>query len=585
MTSIALYQILVFLLALILLIRPLGWYMARVYQGKSVGLNSLLEPIEMGIYRFCRIDAKLEMDWKAYALAILCFNCMGILVAYLIQRMQYYLPLNPQHVVALTPALAFNTAVSFATNTDWQAYSGETSLSYFSQMFVCGVQNFLSAATGMCVLIALIRGIVKHESTGLGNYWVDMVRTVLYILMPLSIVLAVTLVSQGAIQNLHAYQRTTPLSASNKPLDSTPLPVQYVPMGPVASLVAIKQLGSNGGGFFNTNSAHPFENPTPITHFIEMLALMLIPASLCYTYGLMIKNVKQAYVILFAMFAIYLPALGCSVVIEQIGNPKITQMGIDLTPQLNSSPGGNMEGKETRNGVVNSAIWAVSTTATSNGAVSSMLESYIPLAGMMSLWMMALQEDIFGGVGSGLYGMLMMVVIAVFVAGLMVGRTPEYLGKKIEPYEMKMASVSILIVPILILLFTAIACVTPLGQDSVPHPGPHAFTQMLYTFTSMSNNNGSSFAGFKVDTPFYLIAGGLVMLIARYWVMISVLALAGALVKKKRIPNTSGTLATNTTLFLIFLIAVIVVMSALSFLPALALGPLVEQFRLWGIYG
>jgi K+-transporting ATPase ATPase A chain len=606
MSEFGFYQVVIFLLALILLIKPLGWYMARVYQGQNCGLNWFMGPIERCLYRVCCIDPKQEMDWKRYLFALLWFNCIGVIFAYLVQRFQYYLPLNPQQFPAPSPALAFNTASSFTSNTDWQAYSGESTLSYFSQSLVCTVQNFLSAATGMSVLIALIRGITQQESTDLGNFWVDMVRSVLYILLPISMVLAILLAQQGVMQNFKAYQKILPLqtwTASHlsesepRPLGSRKVPLanardsvfaqgneQIIPMGPVASQVAIKQLGTNGGGFFNTNAGHPFENPTPWSNFLEMLALMLIPAAFCYTFGIMVKNLKQGYVLLIAMFVIYIPAMVCAIVVEQAGNPAIHQLGVNLTPQKNLSPGGNMEGKETRNGIVSSVIWAVSTTASSNGSVNAMHDSFIPLAGMMPLWMMALQDNIFGGVGSGLYGMLTMVLIAVFIAGLMVGRSPEYLGKKIEPFEMKMASVSILIIPILVLMFTGLACVTSMGTSAISTIGPHGFTQILYAFTSMSNNNGSALAGLNANTPFYLIAGGLVMLISRYWIIISILALAGSLVKKKRLPQTTGTLATDTPLFLIFLMSVILIIGALSFLPALALGPIVEQLKLWGMY-
>jgi K+-transporting ATPase ATPase A chain len=537
--------------------------MAQIYQGK---------PRETFIYRLCGIDAAQEMDWKQYLFAMLWFNLIGLLAVYLIQRCQFFLPLNPQSFTAPSADLAFNTAVSFASNTNWQSYGGETTMSYFTQMAALTVQNFISAATGMSLLIAFTRGIAGRESKNLGNFWVDTVRGILYILLPLSLVFSVFLVSQGVIQNFKPYESMTPLQPTQQ-VQSAP---QLIPMGPAASQIAIKQLGTNGGGFFNTNSAHPFENPTPLTNFLELLAILLIPAALCYTFGIMVNDKKQGWAILISMLVIFIPFLGVAMIAEHQGNPALTQLGIEAS---------NMEGKEVRFGVTSSALWATATTAASNGSVNAMLDSFTPLGGLVPLWMMHLGEVIFGGVGSGLYGMLMLIIITVFVAGLMVGRTPEYLGKKIEPYEMKMASISVLIMPLTVLIFTGVGVATKVGLSSIANPGAHGFTEILYAFSSMGNNNGSAFAGLNANTPFYNIVGGIAMLISRYWLAIPTLALAGSLVEKKIIPSTSGTLRTHTPLFIMLLVGVTLILGALSFLPALALGPIVEHLMLWGQYG
>ncbi|WP_230849057.1 potassium-transporting ATPase subunit KdpA [Legionella saoudiensis] len=603
-TLIGLLQTLVFLLVLLALVKPLGWYMAKVYEGKHFWLNRFGNRFELFIYRACRIKTNQAMDWKCYLTAMLSFNLFGILAVYLIQRLQIYLPLNPQQLVAPSPDLALNTAVSFATNTNWQAYSGETTMSYFTQMFALTTQNFLSAATGMSILVALSRGISQHESTNLGNFWVDMVRSILYILLPLSFIFALILISQGVIQNvkpnqtIHLVQTSSyqqPLiDASGHPLKdknnniqtaTKPLTEQTIPMGPVASQIAIKQLGSNGGGFFNVNSAHPFENPTPLSNFLEMLALLLIPAALCYTFGEIVQDKRQGWAILAAMFIIFIPFTFLGIMAEQQGNPALTSLSISPNAVARSYPGGNMEGKETRFGITSSVLWSISSTASSNGAVNSMLDSYTPLGGLIPLWMMHLNEAIFGGTGSGLYSMLMFVILTVFIAGLMVGRTPEYLGKKIEPYEMKMASISVLLMPLIVLISTAIAVVTPSGLSAIANPGMHGFTEILYAFTSMGNNNGSAFAGLNTNTPFYNLLGSLIMLISRYWIAIPTIALAGSLAQKKIIPQSTGTLATHTPLFIILLICIIFLVGALSFLPALALGPIVEHLTLWGHYG
>jgi K+-transporting ATPase ATPase A chain len=547
--------------------------MARVYEDKPCRLSYLLRPLEILIYRVCGIEPKQEMGWITYLSAMLFFNLLGLLAVYALQRIQIYLPLNAQFFPAVSPALAFNTAISFASNTNWQSYSGETTLSYLTQMLALTVQNFLSAATGMSLLLALIRGIARHETKNLGNFWVDTVRGILYILLPLSLLFAVILCSQGVIQNFKPYQKITLYQTETQVLTE-----QVIPMGPVASQIAIKQLGTNGGGFFNTNSAHPFENPTPLTNFLEMLAILLIPAALCYTFGVMVKDTRQGWAILAAMFLIFVPLSSLTVMSEQAGNPAFTQLGIDPS-------GGNMEGKETRSGIVNSALWAAATTAASNGSVNSMHDSFTPLGGLFPLWLMHLGEVIFGGVGSGLYGMLMLVIITVFVAGLMVGRTPEYLGKKIEPYEMKMASLAVLVMPLTVLILTALGTITQAGTRSLGNPGAHGFTEILYAFTSMGNNNGSAFAGLNANTYFYNILGGIAMLISRYWIAIPTLAIAGSLVQKKIIPVSPGTLPTHTPLFIILLIGVTIVLGALTFFPALALGPIVEHLMLWRQYG
>lgn len=604
MTKFGFLQITFYLVFLLLLVKPLGWYMARVYQGQSCLLDSLLRPFEHFIYKLCGINPQEEMDWKTYLSTMLYVNLVGLLIVFLLQRIQYYLPLNPQHFTAPSSDSAFNTAISFATNTNWQAYSGETTMSYLTQMLALTVQNFISAATGMSLLIALIRGLAKHESNCLGNFWVDTVRGILYILLPLSFILSLILCSQGVIQNFKSYQKISLLhpftyqqtltdakgqplldNQSNPKRASVKITEQIIPMGPAASQIAIKQLGTNGGGFFNVNSAHPFENPTPITNFFEMITLLLIPAAFCFTLGVMVKDKRQGWAVLTAMLILFIPFLVLETVVEQQGNPAFQSMGIDMSPHSEFYPAGNMEGKETRFGIVNSTIWATATTAASNGSVNAMLDSFTPLGGLIPLWMMHLGEVCFGGVGSGLYGMLMMIIIAVFVAGLMVGRSPEYLGKKIEPYEMKMASIAVLIMPLIVLIATAYASVTSSGTSSIANPGTHGFTEILYAFTSMGNNNGSSFAGLNANTPFYNIVGGMMMLISRYWIAISVLAIAGSLVQKKHIPTSPGTLATHTPLFIILLVCVTIVVGALSFLPALALGPIVEHLILWGKYG
>ena len=583
-TEIGILQVASYLFILLLFVKPLGWYMVQVYEGKISSLKRI-GSLERLVYRLCGIKPNREMDWRQYLYAMLLFNLLGLIAVYLIQRIQFYLPLNPQHFSAPSFHLAFNNAASFVTNTDWQSYGGETTMSYMTQMLGFTTQNFLSAATGMALLVAIIRGIAQHESKHLGNFWVDTVRGVLYLLLPLSLVFSLALVSQGVIQNFKPNQKVSLIQGVGSPQSVTDSAEQVIPMGPVASQIAIKQLGTNGGGYFNANAAHPLENPTPLTNFLEMLAILLIPAALCYMYGMMVNDKRQGWAILAAMTIIFIPFVTVAVISEQAGNPAFVHMGVNQTAQYDVFPGGNMEGKETRFGIVSSALWATATTAASNGSTNSMHDSYTPIGGMIPLWMMHLGEVIFGGVGSGLYGMLMLVIITVFIAGLMVGRTPEYLGKKIEPFEMKMASIAVLIMPLIVLLSTAVASVTGVGVSSTGNPGAHGFTEIIYTFTSMGNNNGSAFAGLNANTPFYNLLGGIVMLIGRYWIAIPALAIAGSLVGKKIIPKSSGTLATSTPLFIMLLVSVTIILGALSFLPALALGPIVEQLILWGQYG
>ncbi|MEO8401389.1 MAG: potassium-transporting ATPase subunit KdpA [Gammaproteobacteria bacterium] len=596
MTANGFFQFFLYLLITIVLVKPLGWYMAQVYQGKSFGLNRILQPFEHLIYRICFIEAEREMSWKKYLSAMLIFNLFGLLAIYFIQRAQAILPLNPEHFSSFSPDLAFNTAVSFATNTNWQAYIGESTMSYFTQMTAMTVQNFLSAATGMSLVIAFIRGLIRHEEKTLGNFWVDTVRGTLYILLPLSFIFAVILTSQGVIQNFKPYQpiqlrqaisyQQSKTDASGKPIVETiHVTTQTIPMGPVASQVAIKQLGTNGGGFFNTNSAHPFENPTPLSNFLEMLAILLIPAALCYTFGLMARDKRQGWVVFIAMMIMFIPFASAAICAEQYGNPAFNQMGIDQTAKRNIFPGGNMEGKETRFGILNSALWASATTATSNGSVNSIHDSFSPIGGLIPLWLMHLGEVVFGGVGTGLYSMIMLVILTVFVAGLMVGRTPEYLGKKIEPFEIKMTTIGVLLMPLVVLILTGMSVVLPVGIRSITNPGAHGFTEILYAFTSMGNNNGSAFTGLKANTLFYNTLGGIQMLFVRYWIAIPALAVAGSLVRKKRIPTTLGTLETHTPLFIALLIAITFVIGALTFFPALSLGPIIEQITLWGQYG
>jgi K+-transporting ATPase ATPase A chain len=571
MNTYNLLQLLIFFGTLFLLVKPLGAYMANVYQNERVILDPMLGPVERFLYRLSGIDSRSEMTWKTYAVAMLVFNILGLVVVYLLQRLQGFLPHNPQGLGAVSPDSSWNTAVSFASNTNWQGYGGETTMSYLAQMLGMTVQNFLSAATGMAVMVALIRGIVRHTTKEIGNFWVDMTRSVLYILLPLSLVLALALVSQGVVQTFSEHKTATLLQSGK---------TQLIAVGPAASQVAIKQLGTNGGGFFNVNSSHPLENPTPFSNFLEMLSILLIPASLCYTYGKMVGDTRQGWALLAVMTIVFAVLLSVAVWSEQGGNPMFARLGIDQK-QSAANPGGNMEGKEVRFGIVNSALWATATTAASNGSVNSMHDSFMPLGGLVPMWLMQLGEIIYGGVGSGLYGMVAFVIIAVFVSGLMVGRTPEYLGKKIEAYEMKMSSIVILI-PVMVVLFgTATALMTEAGRATIFNPSAHGFSEVLYAFSSAGNNNGSAFAGLGANTPFYNITLGIAMFIARYWLAIPVLAIAGSLANKKKVPASAGTLPTHTPLFIAWVIGVIIIVGALSFLPALALGPIVEHLMVF----
>ncbi|HEY6952158.1 MAG TPA: potassium-transporting ATPase subunit KdpA [Bacteroidota bacterium] len=575
MTTNGVLQVLAYLAALLLLTKPLGAFMARVYKGETTFLDRLAGPVERFIYRASGIDPHQEMDWKENALALVLFNGIGFLLVYGLQRIQQFLPLNPQALGAVSPDSAFNTAVSFATNTNWQSYSGETTMSYLTQMLGLTVQNFLSAASGMAVLVLFVRGLARHSAKTLGNFWVDLTRSTLYILLPLSIILAVLLISQGSIQNFSPFTTVTLLQPTTDASGSKVIE-QTIAMGPAASQLAIKQLGTNGGGFFNANSTHPFENPTPFSNFLEMLSILLIAAAFCYTFGDMVGDTRQGWALLAAMSIILVIGIFTAYYFESEGNPRLPVLGVDqYTSPLN--PGGNMEGKEVRFGIANSAIWATATSAASNGSVNAMHDSFTPMGGLVPLVMMQLGEVVFGGVGSGLYGMLVFVIVAVFVAGLLVGRTPEYLGHKIEAYEMKMASLLILIMPLTVLGFTALAVMTKAGTSSILNPGAHGFSEVLYTFTSEGNNNGSAFAGLNANTPFYNVTGALAMLVSRYWLAIPTLALGGSLARKKLVPAGEGTLPTHTPLFMFWLIAVVLIVGALNFFPALALGPIVEH--------
>jgi potassium-transporting ATPase potassium-binding subunit len=608
MTATGFFQLALYLAVLLLLAKPLGAYMARVYQFRPLfGLHKLLGPIESLTYKACGVRRDDEQDWKAYALSCLAFNLLGILVVYALQRAQAILPAftNPTAMPAVSPDCAFNTASSFATNTNWQSYAGESTMSYLTQMTGLTVQNFVSAATGMAVLAAFIRGLSRKTTACLGSFWVDLTRSTLYILLPLSVILALILISQGVPQTfsnskttavLQSSSYTTPhLDASNNPakdaqgnpiLDTIPITTQSIAVGPVASQIAIKQLGTNGGGFFNVNSAHPFENPTGLTNFLEVLAILLIPAALCCTFGIMVNDRRQGWAVLATMTIIFLALVIPCIHYEQSGNPALASLVDQHESALQS--GGNMEGKESRLGPVNSALWAVATTGASNGSVNSMHDSFTPLGGLCPLWMIQLSEVVFGGVGSGLYGMLIYVIIAVFIAGLMVGRTPEYLGKKIESYEIKMASIIVLIPPALCLIGTAIACVSPGGlvnpdgTSRLGNSGIHGFSEMLYAMSSMGNNNGSAFAGLSANNIFYNLTGGILMLFSRYWIIVPTLAIASSLARKKIVPNSSGTLPTHTPLFVFLLVGTVALVGALTFLPALALGPIVEHLKLFG---
>ncbi len=581
MSAVSWFQIAVYMAVLLVLVKPLGAWMARVYEGRPLfGLDRGFRWLERLIYRAAGVDPAREQRWTGYALAMLVFNAAGLLLVYLLQRVQGWLPLNPEHIGAVAPNSAWNVAVSFASNTNWQNYGGETTLSYLTQMVGLTVQNFVSAATGMAILVALIRAVSRREATTIGNFWVDLTRTTLYILLPLSLVLALAQTSQGVVQTFAPY-RTVQLLQPAVGADGHAVTRQVLALGPASSQVAIKQLGTNGGGFFNVNSAHPFENPTPLSNFFEMLAILLIPAALTHTFGRMVGDTRQGWAVLAAMTVIFVPLLIGTAVAEQHGNPALAPLGVSQQAGALQA-GGNMEGKEVRLGIASSATWAAATTAASNGSVNSMHDSYTPLGGLLPMWLIQLGEVVYGGVGSGLYGMLIFAIVAVFVAGLMVGRTPEWLGKKIEPFEMKMASIAILVPPAAVLIGAGIAAVAPAGVAATTNPGPHGLSQILYAFSSMGNNNGSAFAGYGANVPLVNVTGGLAMLFARYWVALPALAIAGSLVGKKKVPPSAGTLPTHGPLFVVMLVAVVIVVGALTFIPALALGPVAEHLRLTG---
>ncbi|HEX5103038.1 MAG TPA: potassium-transporting ATPase subunit KdpA [Pirellulaceae bacterium] len=578
MTADGIFQLAFYMVVLLVAARSLGSFMARVYEGKP-HLLSWLGGLESRLYRLAGVDPQGEMTWRQYAVAMLAFNLLGLVALYGLQRVQHLLPLNPANMPAVVPDSSFNTAISFASNTNWQGYGGESTMSYLTQMLGLGVQNFLSAATGMAVLVALIRGFTRTQTAGIGNFWVDLTRSTLYILLPLSLVLAIALVSQGVVQTFNPYATATLLDPTVDG-DGKAVTEQTIAVGPAASQIAIKQLGTNGGGFFNVNSSHPLENPTPLSNLLEMLAILLIPAALCTTVGEMVGDRRQGIAILATMVLLFLPLLVLCYGAEQSGNPQLSKLGADQVASAMHS-GGNMEGKEVRFGIANSALWATATTAASNGSVNSMHDSYTPLGGLVPMLLMQLGEVIFGGVGSGLYGMFAFAIVAVFVAGLMVGRTPEYLGKKIEAFEMKMASLIILIPPAVVLIGTAVAVVAPQGLATIHNAKAHGFSEVLYAFSSAGNNNGSAFAGLGANTLFYNMALGLAMFIARYWLAIPILAIAGSLASKKNVPPSSGTMPTHSPLFVVLLASVVVIVGALTFLPALALGPIAEQLKMY----
>jgi K+-transporting ATPase ATPase A chain len=593
-------QLGLYMLVLLLLVKPLGAYMALVFADEPNRVHRIGGPVERVLYRLSGVSPDEDMSWQRYALAMLVFNVAGLLVVYLLQRVQQWLPLNPQGLGAVSADSAMNTAISFASNTNWQGYGGESTMSYLTQMLGLAVQNFLSAATGIAVLIALIRGFVRRNAKGVGNFWVDMTRSTLYVLLPLSLVGALILVSQGVPQNFKPYesvpllqattQADTVKDADGNPVKDaagkdvtkeTPVTEQSLPLGPAASQIMIKQLGTNGGGYYNVNSAHPYENPTPLSNFIEVLSILLISAALCYTFGVMVGDRRQGWALLATMFAIFLPLLLACTAAEQAGNPALSSLGADQVASAVQA-GGNMEGKEVRFGIVNSTLWATATTSASNGSVNAMHDSFTPLGGMVPMWLMQLGEVIFGGVGCGLYGMIAFAVVAVFIAGLMVGRTPEYLGKKIEAYEMKMASLVVLIPCALVVIGTAVAVLAPGGLAGIANPGIHGFSEILYALSSASNNNGSAFGGLSANTPFYNTLLGICMFLARFPLAIGMLAIAGSLAAKKHVPVSAGTLPTHTPLFVVLLATTVVVIGALTFLPALALGPIAEHLSAFG---
>jgi len=580
MTYIGVFQIVLYFLILLALTKPMGAYMTRVFEGERTFLHPVVRPCERLIYKLSGVDESHEQHWTHYAGSLLAFSLVGIVLTYLIQRLQGLLPFNPQGFTGklISPDLAFNTAVSFGTNTNWQVYTPETTVSYFTQMVGLAVHNFTSAAAGIATAIAMVRGFSRRSASSIGNFWVDVTRCTLYVLIPLSLIVALLLVWQGAIQNLHPYEKVTTLEGAT----------QTIAQGPTASQESIKELGTNGGGFFNANSAHPYENPTPFSNFLELLSIFVIPAGLTYTFGKMVKDTRQGWALFAAMSIVFLAGVFVVYPAEQSGNPNLTKLGVESAATA-TEPGGNMEGKEVRFGIPASSLFAVITTDASCGAVNSMHDSYTPLGGMVPLVNIQLGEVIFGGVGAGLYGMLMYAILAVFLAGLMVGRTPEYLGKKIEQKEVKMAMLAMLILAASILLFSSGGIAAHFAKNSWINPpgagtgnltnnGPHGLSEMLYAFTSATGNNGSAFGGFNGNTPFFNTTLGLAMLIGRFLMMIPLLAAAGSLANKKMVPVSAGTFPTHGSLFVGWLVAVILIVGALTFFPALSLGPIVEHF-------
>lgn len=582
MISMSSVQIIAFVAVLLLLGWPLGIYIAKVMEGEKVFCSKVLKPVERFFYKIIGIKEDEEMNAKQYILAVMLFTVVSLVAVMVLQMAQYVLPFNPEKIGGVSLDLAFNTAVSFVSNTNWQAYSGETGLSYGTQMLGLTVQNFLSAAVGLGVLAALIRGFVRVKAKGIGNFWVDMVRGTLYVLLPLSFILSIFLISQGTVQSMSSYKEAQ-LIEKRVLEDGTEITETMLPMGPAASQIAIKQLGTNGGGFFGTNSAHPFENPTPLSNFLEVVSIILIPTALCFTFGYRVKDMKQGKALLITMLIIFGICLAGIVCLEQQGTPQLAQNGAVDLQLSHGHPGGNMEGKEMRFGIVGSGLWGATTTAASNGSVNSMHSSYTPFAGGILMFLMQLGEIIFGGVGSGLYGMLAFVLLTVFIAGLMVGRTPEYLGKKIEPFEMKMASIMILVPPLVVLMGTAAAVIWPGVTALLSNPGAHGFSEILYAYTSAGNNNGSAFAGFGANNVFVNVTTGISMLLVRYIPIVATLFIAGSLAGKKKVAASAGTLATHNSLFIGLLIAVILLVGALSFFPALALGPIAEGLGSLGL--
>nr|WP_088580405.1 potassium-transporting ATPase subunit KdpA [Burkholderia ubonensis] len=568
-------QVGVFLFVLTFLVKPLGTAIARVALGDLPGPLRRVAVVERAIYRLAGVAPDEEMGWKRYAVALVAFNALGTAALYLLQRIQVWLPLNPQHLPNVEPGLAFNTAVSFATNTSWQAYAGETTLSHLTQMLGIGVQAFLSAASGMVVMLALIRGLVRRGSKTIGNVWIDLTRMTLYVLVPLAALFAAAFIGQGVVQNF-APNRDV---AIVQPPASTPAAALTLPMGPVASQESIKLMSGDGGGFFNANSAHPYENPTPFANFLQMLAMLIIPAALCHTFGTMIQDRRQGWAIYAAMLTLFAAAAAMVIRAEQAAGPALSAPGIDTVASA-SQPGGNMEGKETRFGIVSSALYATVSTSSGDGAVDAMHDSFTPLGGLVPMALMQTGEVVFGGPGSGLYSMLMVVLLAVFVAGLMIGRAPEYVGKKIEAYEMKMVSIAILATPAIVLVGTAIAAVTPAGVAGLGNPGAHGFSEMLYAFSSAANNNGSAFAGLSANTTFYDTSLAAAMWFGRFTVIVPVLAIAGSLAAKQRRAAGAGTLPTHGPLFVCMLLSTVVLVTLLTFLPALALGPIAEHLAM-----